>query len=248
MLQGFYTAASGMLMQQRALNVISHNLANVNTPGYKTSRLMSETFQQELLTRLQNGRNTNIGTGEPARIVREAANVFDPSGLQETGNPFDVGLTGAGFFNIQGEDGQVYLTRNGQFALDEDHYLVLRGKGRVMGVGGPIQLNTSDILINDRGQITNAVSGAALGQLNITIPAENADIEVARNGMYIAAGGPGAQAPDPGVVQQWVETSNVNMTDEMTAMMAAQRNFAAASQALQWIDASYAKAVNIASL
>lgn len=249
MLQGFYTAGSGMLMQQHHLNIISNNLANLQTPGFKTNRLLSTTFEQALLTRIEGGRNNPIGTGAPLRIVSEVADIFTAGGVEETNRPFDMAITGFGFFNVQAADGQTYFTRNGQFDLDDEGYLVLRGKGRVLGEGGPLQLSTSNITVNENGAITNSLTGAAMGQLRITVPPQDAEIAQFNNGMYqLAAGGTGGAAVNPGVVQGGLEISNTNMTDEMSEMMMAQRNFATASQLLQMIDSTYAKAVNIASL
>ncbi len=249
MLQGFYTAASGMFMQQRSLNVISNNLANLQTAGFKSSQLVSSTFEQEFLTRFAQADTGFIGTGAPARIVDEVVDYHGFNGITETGRPFDLAITDYGFFNVQAEDGQTYLTRNGQFDLDEEGYLILRGRGRVMGTGGPLQLNTSDIQVDENGLITNSITGAALGQLSITVPADDADVQQNPNGMFsLIGGGTGALAATPQVVQGAYENSDVNMTDEMTAMMLAQRNFSSASQALQFIDATYAKAVNIAAI
>lgn len=247
MLQGFYSAASGMMMQQRSLNLIANNLSNAQTPGYKTKRLLSTTFEQAYLARLEQGRYTGIGTGDPVRVVREVSDIMAVSSLGETGRPFDFAISGAGFFNIQGEDGQTYITRDGQFDLDEEGYLVLRGRGRVMGLGGPLKLDTSDILVDEYGEITNATTGAALGRLQLTIPNEDAEILEAATGLYQVNGGT-IPAAAPKVVQGALENSSVNLTDEMTQMIMAQRNLASASQALQMIDKTYAKAVNIASL
>ncbi len=249
MLQGFYTAASGMLMQQRSLNVISNNLANLQTAGFKSSQLVSNTFEQEFLTRFAQQDAGAIGTGYPARIVDEVVDLHAFNGITETGRPFDLAITDYGFFNVLAEDGQTYLTRNGQFDLDENGFLILRGRGQVLGVGGPLQLTTSDINVDENGLITNSITGAALGQLSITVPADDADVQQNPNGMFsLIDGGVGALSPNPQVVQGAYENSDVNMTDEMTAMMLAQRNFSSASQALQFIDATYAKAVNIASV
>lgn len=249
MLQGFYTAASGMLMQQHQLNVISNNLANLQTPGYKTNRLLSTTFEQTLLSRLEKGRYNTIGTGEPLRIVREVADLFSTNGVMETNRPFDMAITGPGFFNVQAANGQTYMTRNGQFDLDEEGYLILRGQGRVLGTGGALRLSTSNIKVDESGVITNSLTGAGLGQLRITVPAENAEMEQYRNGMYtVVGGGTGGAAAAPAVLQGALENSNTDMNAEMTEMMMAQRNFAAASQILQIIDGTYSKAVGIASL
>jgi flagellar basal body rod protein FlgG len=247
MLQGFYSAASGMLMQQRHLNVISNNLANAQTSGYKTNRLLSTTFEQALLTRLERHNNARIGTGEPVRIVDEVADIWTTGGFEETGRPFDVAITGYGFFNVQSADGQTYLTRAGQFDLDGEGYLELRDQGRILGANGaPIRLATSQIAVNETGAIVNSETGAAMGQLMITAPTQDAVVDEARNGMYQAS--QTAAVAQPGVVQGAFERSNVNLVDEMQAMIMAQRNFSSASQALQFIDATYAKAVNIAAL
>lgn len=231
-------------MQQNTLNTISDNIANIRTQGYKTSRLLSSTFEQTLLSRLEKGKYTGIGTGEPVRIVSEVVNFLESGGLTETNRPFDMAISGEGFFNVQAEDGVTYLTRDGQFDLDENNYLVLRGKGRVMGTNGPIQLAGSDFKVDSNGAITNSQTGAAMGQLRITVPNQDAVIKKARVSMYQVVEGGVANAQNPLLVQGALENSNVNMTDEMTAMIAAQRNFASAAQALQYIDATYTKAIS----
>ncbi len=247
MLQGFYSAASGMLMQQRNLNVISNNLANSQTPGFRSNRLVSTTFEQSFLARIESYNSDYIGTGEPIRIVDEVANLWQNGGVTETGRPFDFAITDYGFFNIQGEDGATYLTRNGQFDLDDEGYLILRDQGRVLGTGGaPILVGTSNISVNEDGVITNSETGAAIDALGITVPTADAVVEQARNGMYTATATEAAL--NPMVVQGGYEQSNVDYTQELSAMIMAQRNFSTASQALQMIDETYAKAVNIASL
>lgn len=250
MLQGFYTAASGVLMQQRHLNLVANNLANVQTPGYRTSRLLSTTFEQTMLTRMEGSKSGRIGTGEPVRIVSEVDDLWRPGGVEETGRPFDFAITGTGFFNVRCDDGQTYITRDGQFDIDDEGFLVMRDEsGYVLGTNGaPIRLGTSDIEVDEEGVIRNSLTGAQLGTLAITVPAQDAEILESRNTLYLVAGGPGAQSEDPLLVQGGYENSNVNLTDETTALIAAQRNFASAAQALQFIDATYAKAVNIAQL
>ncbi len=249
MLQGFYTAASGMLMQQRNLNLVANNLANVETPGYKSSRLLSNTFQQTLLTRFEDYNDGRVGVGDPVRIVREVADLFTAGPIIETSRPFDFAITGEGYFNVQAENGETYITRDGMFDLDENGFLIKRDGGFVLGSNGQrLQVNTSDIEVSDMGVITNSITGANLGTLAITVPAENATILESRNSMYRVEGGAGAQSADPELVQGAYEDSNVNMGDELTTMTMVQRNFSSASQALKIIDQTYAKAVNIASL
>ena len=104
MLRGFYTAATGILMQQRKINVLTNNVANAETPGYRASRVVSSTFQQELMTRLEGSNTENIGSNAQIQVVSEVPTRFDPSSLEETGRPLDFALEGEGFFNVQAED------------------------------------------------------------------------------------------------------------------------------------------------
>lgn len=246
MLQGFYSAASGMLMQQRHLNVISNNMTNSQTPGFKTNRLLSTTFE-ETMARLE-GRNSGvIGTTESTRIVEEVADIWTEGGVKETDRPLDMAVTGYGFFNVRNEEGEVFLTRNGMFDLDEEGYLILRGQGQVMGVGNaPIQVRTGDIFVDEDGTISDAATREQIGQLLITVPTEAATVTAERNGMYTATAVQPAE--DPKVINGGYENSNVQLSDEMAAMIMTQRNFSSAAQALQFIDKTYSLAVNIASL
>ena len=78
MLEGFYTAASGMLMQQRTLDVLTNNIVNAKTPGYRANRVVSTTFEQEFMTRLEQQNTGRIGVGAPIRVVAEVPTRFDP--------------------------------------------------------------------------------------------------------------------------------------------------------------------------
>ena len=126
MLTGFYTAASGMFMQQRTLNVLANNMANAATPGFKAERVVSTTFEQELLTRQERGNNGLLGKGSPVRLVQDVPSLFDPSLLKETNRPMDIAINGEGYFNIKSADEQQYMTRNGNFDIDDEGFLVLK--------------------------------------------------------------------------------------------------------------------------
>ena len=148
MLSGFYTASSGMLVQQRNLNIISNNLVNSQTTGYKSERLITTTFDHEFLTRIEKNNNERIGSGSPVSLVDDVITNFNGSSLDETERPLDMAIVGEGFFNIQGEERQ-YMTRNGNFNIDQEGYLVLDGVGRVLGQNGAINLNgSSDFTVN----------------------------------------------------------------------------------------------------
>ena len=269
---GFYAAASGMLMQQRSLNAISNNMGNTKTPGFKTERVVSNVFEFELLNRIENGNNL-IGKGAPVRIVQDVPTGFDdPSSLEETGRPFDMALNGLGFFNVKvpgvGENAedQVYMTRNGNFDLDSEGYLILRGAGRVQGKNGDILLGSSNFTVLGDGTILNS-TGRMVDQLYITAAKDNTQLTKAGNGLFKVEPNPPATpatidgrftydtGEDAGVVeltgaqidvrQGWLEASNVNLNREMTLMIETQRNFQSCSQALKVIDQRNQKTATI---
>jgi flagellar hook-basal body protein len=131
MMKGFYTAASGIFVQQRNINVIGNNIANSQTPGFKTDRVVTSTFSQ-LVERIENRNKAIIGSESPVSFVDEVpVNLLDSS-VEETDRPFDMTLIDEGYFNIAGQD-KTYMTRNGNFDVDNEGYLVLEGVGRVLG-------------------------------------------------------------------------------------------------------------------
>ena len=274
MATGFYTAASGMLMQQRALNVSGNNLANTKTPGFKTQRVVSNVFGWELLNRIENGDNL-IGKGAPVRLVHDVPTDYDsPSSLEQTERPFDMAINGIGFFNIlvpgqedaegkAGED-KIYLTRNGNFDIDEEGYLILRGFGRVQGQNGDIHVDGSNFRVDPDGIIYDEEDNE-IDTFKISEADDNTLLTVARNGLYLADPDPkstpetvaGEIAYDtgetagvhdvdkPNIRQGWLESSNVDLNREFTQLMAIQRNYQACRQAMRMIDNIDAKTVTI---
>lgn len=250
MFTGFYTAASGMLMQQRTLNVLANNMANVKTPGFRTERVVSTTFEQELLTRIEGGERTVIGSGDPIRIVEDVPTNFDPGYLETTNRPFDMAIAGEGFFVIQSQN-QQYLTRNGNFDLDEEGYLVLRGAGRVMGQDGEIFLEGSSNFTVSREGVIYDGDGRKIDTLLIAQPTNYAELEKYANGLYVDPNADTTPYNGQGVqvVQNTLERSNADLNQEMARAIEAQRNFQISSSILKSIDQINERTANrIASL
>ncbi len=241
MLRGFYTAASGVLMQQRKINVLTNNIANAETPGYRASRVVSSTFEQELMTRLEGSNTEHIGSTAQIQVVSEVPTRFDPSSLEETGRPMDLALEGEGFFNVQAEDadgnaGQTYLTRNGDFELDATGRLVLSGVGVVLGQKGAIQVGDSKFTVDADGSVYNS-KGKYVDKLLVTIPPEDAKISQQANGLYTTEDMQANLNTTSTLVRQGVlENSNIDLNREYTLVMEAQRALQASSSALQIID------------
>lgn len=237
MLEGFYSTLSGMLVQQRTLNVLANNITNIKTPGFKAERVVTTSFHEELMVRKENGVKTPIGTSDPIHMVEDVITDIEASSLESSDRPFDMAIVGYGFFNIESEDRQ-FLTRNGNFDMDEEGYLVLAGAGRVVGQEGPIKVNTSDFYVSEDGTIYDS-NDTVIDRLKITqLPdEEGAQMEKFANGLYVAPeNAVDVDAEDYHIVQNALEAANFDLNREYTQVMSAQRAFQACSQALKMID------------
>lgn len=248
---GFYTAAAGMLTQQRTINVLANNLLNHDTPGFRSERVVTTTFEQEMLTRIENGNTGMIGSGSPIRIVDQVVSDFGSGMLEQTDRPFDFAINGEGYFAVRGTD-NIYLTRNGAFSLDAEGYLALEGIGRVIGEKGDIYIGSSDFSVTGDGYIYDE-NGYLINRFYIA-PAQQAEgLQRTENGLYVLEGelGPAQQIVPEGteIMQYFIEKSNVDINRELSLIMEAQRNFQALSRILQGIDEiNHKSATQIASL
>ena len=241
MLRGYYSAASGMLVQQRNLNVIGNNISNSQTVGYRAQRVIQSTFDQELVTRYENGEYIKIGDASQTNLIETIETDFNESSIYETENPFDMAIISEGFFNISGDNGQTFMTRNGCFNIDAQGYLVLDGIGRVQGENGDIYVGGSDFSMDSLGNIYD-INGNFAGKLRITIPAEEAQTIKMENGLFVTDNVTDVEVPK--VINYGYERSNVNMNDEYTRLIEAQAAFRACSTALSMIDQMNGKSVS----
>ena len=242
MLQGLYNLTSGVLTQNRNLNVISNNMVNVSTPGFKSDTMVSTSFKDEMLYRSSNqgtGANVPIGNTSRIRTAQETLTDYQQGSLEETGGTLDLAIAGDGFFVIQGQGGNVY-TRNGSFTLDEQGYLTLPGIGRVMGKNGPLLLNDDKINIDTEGVIRNE-DGVNLGTLRLVDFANYDNLQKNKAGYFT-----GANPYDlPGsFVHKAVEKSNISVVSEMTKMMTSQRAIHSAAQVIKIYDQMMQKVTN----
>lgn len=247
MFQGYYDLASNMITQNRNMNIISNNISNVSTPGYKTDRLMESTFREEMIYRYDQQGKTRVGMVSRMNIADERVTDYSEGGLRETGSPLDVGLTGNGFFAVQTNNNGIVYTRNGSFNLDNDRYLVLPGIGRVLGEdGAPIQLPTDKVGIDKQGNITSEDGYERYGTLRVVDFADYDQLTKITGGVFQAAGAP-QNARDVTITQRYTEYSNVSMAEEMTRMMSGQRVLQGSAQILKIYDQLMGKIVNIGS-
>ena len=228
-------AATGMQAQQTNVEVIANNLANMNTTAFKQQRAeFTDLLYQNIQT--PGAQTSDQGTYAPNGIqlgagVRTAAvyRITTQGDLQSTSNPYDVAIQGSGFFRIQQADGTDAYTRSGNFSLSPQGQLVTQD-GLVVQPGVAIPQNTLSVTINAQGQVNATIAGnttpQTVGQLELTRFPNEAGLNSVGNNLYLetpASGSPQAGVPGSvgyGKIQQgFLETSNVNSVDEITALI-----------------------------
>lgn len=237
MLRGYYTAANGIINEQRILNVITNNLANAKTAGYKSDEAIPTTFAEKLL--LINSKHSQTGTIR-YRTIDYTFTDTEEGTFENTGSRLDMALLGNVYFNIEERrTGEVLLSRNGQFTINAEGYLTLGTTGYVLDENGErIQLGTADFQVDRFGQIT--VDDGRVFQLGLSYYPPDTDIEkVDDNLMRPYEPTEIGNLPDDliyQVKQGWFERSNVDIAEETIAAMDAQNVFEACSSALKIVN------------
>lgn len=236
MFKGFYNLTSGMLTQQRHLNVVGNNMVNISTSGFKESRYTATTFDDVMYARVGNTEKiyTDIGRQSYIRANSEVTVIHDQGIPEPTNIPLDFAIIGEGFFAVRGEDGNVAYTRSGSFSLDDEGYLCYPGMGRVLDPNGEdIRLVTDKIQADEQGNIFTQ-EGGFLGQLGVYAFEDTALLEHNDQGFFT---GDGAQAMDqPTVYWKYLERSNVDMIRQMTEMITCQRALQSAATVTKMYD------------
>ena len=244
MLRGYYNAAQGMIVKQRQLDAIANNIVNVNTAGYRKDEIITNTFMDELI--LVNKRRETSG-----HFLQTYADVsktnLEQSNFTYTESRFDVGIYGNVYFNIRTDNNNVYQTRNGQWELDGQGYLVLGKAGRVQGENGDIYIGHDEFEIDNAGYIY--IDGEAVDRLLLTYIPPDADVDkIGDNLMSYAGDGTIPQGEFFDIIQGCWEHSNVDGNKEVTQMMEAHRLYEANSKILRALDNINSRAVEIAQI
>jgi flagellar basal-body rod protein FlgG len=230
MLEGLYSAAAGMTAQQQRMDTLANDVANVNTTGYKHTRVA---FRDLLYTQDRAG-VVSSGAGAAATPVGRG---FTQGALRETGSKLDLAIEGDGFLQVRRADGTMALTRDGSLRLDPNGRLTTqRGELLQPAITVPAGTNAADIGIAADGTVS--AGGRQLGRIQlVTVRAPQA-LQSAGDSLFVAtaASGPAQAMPAGRMVQGALESSNVDIADAMTQMMESQRSFQMASKAVQMQD------------
>lgn len=251
MIRSLWTAKTGLEAQQFNVDVISNNLANVATNGFKRQRPVFEDLLYQIIR--QPGAQTSqlnqvpsglqLGTG--VRPVATARN-FSNGNLQQTGNSLDLAVNGQGFFQVLLPDGTTAYTRDGSFQLDNQGNVV-SSSGYPLQPGITIPPNTITITIGNDGTVTALVAGSAtptqVGTIQLANFVNVGGLQARGENLFLETASSGApQVNQPGtnglgtINQGFVETSNVSVTEELVNLITAQRAFEINSRSVQVSD------------
>jgi flagellar basal-body rod protein FlgG len=245
-------AATGMNAQQTNLEVIANNIANINTTGFKRARaeFSDLLYQTERLQGVPNRANQNvvpegasIGLGVKTTAIR---NLHIQGALSSTGNRFDLALTGNGWFQIEGADGETLYTRAGAFNTNANGELVTVD-GYSVQPAITVPEDAVEVIVNKTGQIFARIDGQAdlqeLGQLTLANFANEAGLAPLGENLFQetpASGPANVGVPgDPGfatIEQGYLESSNVDPVKEITELISAQRAYEMNSKVIQAAD------------
>ena len=234
-------AATGMLAQQLNVEVISNNLANMNTSGFKRQRAEFQDLLYQNIERIgaaSSDTGTVVPTGVQIGVGVKAGTVYrvtSQGDLTPTDNDYDLAIEGKGYFTIQLPSGEDAYTRAGNFALSPDGQLVT-SDGYVLSPGINIPQDAIDVSINSTGEVQVVTDGSVdpqvVGQIEIVSFFNEAGLEAIGSNLLMesAASGPAANGTPgtPGfgtILQGFVETSNVNTVSEITTLISAQRAY-----------------------
>jgi flagellar basal-body rod protein FlgG len=239
----FYIGALGLDAQQRALDVVANNIANINTTGFKRQTVRFS----ELVAPVRDDNGTPIAQGDQTAnvsgvMIDSTPHVWSQGDLSITGQPYDLAISGNGFLEFMGSSGHTVLSRGGTLKVNEDGYLAA-ADGSVLRAMISVPQSATNLTITSTGAVYAQVDGAAqprqLGQIELAV-VKDPDTLVDDGSGYYEASDPsnvsnvrGGEDGSGTFVQGALESGNVQLTTEMVTLMLLQRAYAADAQVVQ---------------
>ncbi len=250
-MRGLYLSEGAMLVQQAQLQVISNNLANLRSAGFKRDQGVETSFAEWMIYELRPEKDAGrvgalhpLGSKAHNVATQETVTSFAQGPLEVTERHLDFAIVGNGFFQVEGEEGILY-TRNGRFMLDADGTLVTADGYPVQGVGGPINVPTDEVYTRRDGTLyyldENGETQDA-GQLDIAAFGPDAGMEKVGNNYF--ATDAAEDEEDFELISGFLEGSNANLPREMAQLMKVRRTYEAAQKIMITYDQLLDKAAN----
>lgn len=254
------TAATGLSAQQRYVEIIANNIANVNTTGFKKVR---PEFQDMLYETLRPAGNTQKTGIEPQNEVQigsgteliATTRIYSQGNIVQTNNKLDIAINGEGFFVVRRPDNTFAYTRDGSFNLDRNGTIVT-SQGYVLEPGLTIPTDANDIKISRNGVISVIIDGTleeqTIGQIELARFINPAGLRAIGDNLFLETPASGqAIFEQPGsnntgeLIQAHIENSNVEIVEEMIGMITAQRSYELNSKSVRTADEILMMAVNL---
>lgn len=252
MVRGLYTAYTGMINQQKRMDTVTNNLANASTTGYKREGVTSKSFKEVLGVKIKDLSvpylNEDIGYMSLGVKIGENYTDYSQGSFKETGNTYDLGLDGQGFFAISFTDKNgnesVKYTRDGQFTTDVDGYLRTLEGDYVQGDAGNIMIPTDaqQVSINQQGEIY--ADGEYVDTIQIVDFEDYNYIKKYGENLYDIVDGATEIESDAKIRQGYLEMSNINVVNEMVEMITISRAYESNQKLIQTTDSMLEKSVN----
>lgn len=244
MIRGIYTSGLGMTRETKRLDIVSNNLANASTTGFKSDGAVCGTFKKALNDVMVSGSRIDVANYTPDIV--NTYTKFTQGSLRSTGNSTDLAISNDdnAFFTVEDKSGNKLYTRDGAFIVDKDNYLVTAQGYKVLGTDGEyININTNEFGISVSGQI-NSNSGEMIGNLLISSFDNPETLNKIGDNMLEVSDGSISREFVGEVQQGYLEMSNVNTVNEMVNMIAISRAYEANQKVLQSQDEMLGKAVS----
>jgi len=259
-MKALHIAATGMKAQELNVEVISNNVANMRTTGFKKQRADFQDLLYQNLRRMGT-ETSDAGTIVPTGIqigsgvkIASTARIMSQGSLEQTGKELDLAIRGEGFFQIQLPDGTTGYTRDGSFERDANGQLVTID-GYIVDPGINIPTNAKDITISNTGVVQGVNQNGTtveLGQLQLARFVNKAGLEAIGDNLYLETDASGApETSNPGddgygsVQQYFLEMANVDAVTEIADLISAQRAYEMNSQIIQAADEMYSTTTNL---
>ncbi len=249
MIRGLYTSATGMIVQRQKMDVVTTNIVNAETTGYKSDELMIRTFDSVMLERLNDPNveklGGDIGTYSFGNYAQERITNFDIGAFETTGRNTDIAIDGDGFFVIEMENGEERYTRCGNFVVDPEGYLTTERGNYVLGENGRILVGSEGFSVSLNGAITPEEGLGIPDTLRMVSFEDNNVLRKEGHNLYYIYGDAEPVAGMRGSIRQGIqESSNVNIADESVDLIQLYRKYEANQRAVRLNDETLGLAVN----
>lgn len=250
--RALYTSAVGMITQMNNMQVITNNIANVDTTGYKSDTAVVQSFSDELFKILDDPtqglitQNNKIGSMSLGNFVTEVSTNFTNGAFKETGGTYDLALEGQGFFCIDvtdayGNTSEQY-TRDGSFTLSSNGELMTKEGNYVLGENGTITIPNGDVTISEHGYIYS--NGEFVDVIKVVDFENNESLRKTEDNLYKITDESIEKPSNSTILQRHIEASNVNIVSEMVKMISTSRIYELGTTLIQTQDTILGKAVN----